>query len=48
MTPPSEGFLPTGEYLRLAENTGFFRPPEIEILEEVIFDYQKAPNSHYF
>lgn len=46
-TLSSEGRLPAEEYLRLAQNTGFFRSAEIDILKEVILDYQKAPNKDY-
>lgn len=49
MTAPLyEGTMPAGDYLKLAEDTGFFRAQEIEILKEVILDYQKAPNKDYF
>lgn len=47
-TLSSEGFLPAGEYLKLAEHTEFFRSPEIDILKEVILDYQKTPNKDYY
>lgn len=43
-----EGMLPLAEYSGLAEKTGFFRPVEIDILKEVITDYQKAPGKDYF
>ena len=42
-----EGMRPCEEYARLAEYTGFFRPVEIEILREVVLDYQKAPDKDY-
>lgn len=44
---PREGMRPGEEYARLAECTGFFRPVEIDILKEVIADYQKAPDKDY-
>lgn len=43
-----EGMRPCAEYTRLAELTGFFRPVEIGVLEEVVADYQKAPGKDYF
>ena len=43
-----EGMRPSDEYTRLGERTGFFRPIEIDILHEVITDYQKAPGKDYF
>ena len=42
-----EGMRPCDEYARLAERTGFFRPVEIDILREVVSDYQKTPDKDY-
>lgn len=48
MNKTLEGFLPFEEYVELAGNTGFFKQDEIDILREVVLDYQKSPNEDYY